>query len=252
MARAVSVEYSRTQLSDEVTHRIAARTVSGRDHETMTHVQRDTHVTKQRMAMRSNFPWSDFKKLRTPELSSSSSTSTALSPKNFLMLNPGKTELIVFGSKQVLSELEINGVFISSSICIRLVCEAKNLGFTLDSSLSLNSQIKKLKAANCNKLRNISKMKPFLSPSQLETITQSLVISSLDYCNSLNYGANSTVLKQLQLIQNRACRIIKGLKRRDGIEPYLQELHWLKIQERIEFKILLLTFKAIHGLAPPY
>ena len=40
-------------------------------------------MTKQRMAMRSNFPWSDFKKLGTPELSSSSSTSTALSPKNF-------------------------------------------------------------------------------------------------------------------------------------------------------------------------
>ena len=58
-------------------------TVSGRGHETMTHVPRDTHVTKQRMAMRSNFPWSDFKKLGTPELSSSSSTSTALSPKNF-------------------------------------------------------------------------------------------------------------------------------------------------------------------------
>ena len=79
----VSVEYSRTQLSDEVTHRIAARTVSGRDHETMTHVPRDTHVTKQRMAMRSNFPCSDLKKLGTPELSSSSSTSTALSLKNF-------------------------------------------------------------------------------------------------------------------------------------------------------------------------
>ena len=60
-----------------------ARTVSGRDYETMTHVPRDTHVTKQRMAMRSKFPWSDFKKLGTPELSSSSSTSTALSPKNF-------------------------------------------------------------------------------------------------------------------------------------------------------------------------
>ena len=79
----VSVEYSRAQLSDEVTHRIAARTVSGRDHEIMTHVPRDTHVTKQRMAMRSNFPCSDLKKLGTPELSSSSSTSTALSLKNF-------------------------------------------------------------------------------------------------------------------------------------------------------------------------
>ena len=81
-----------------------------------------------------------------------------------LMLNPGKTEFIVFGSKQVLSELEINGVFVSSSICIRLVCEAKNLDFTLDSSLSLNSRIKKLKPANCNKLRHISKMKPFQFP----------------------------------------------------------------------------------------
>ena len=49
----------------------------------MMHVPRDTHVTKQRMAMRSNFPWSDFKKVGTPELSSSSSTSTALSPENF-------------------------------------------------------------------------------------------------------------------------------------------------------------------------
>ena len=49
----------------------------------MTHVPRDTHVTKQRMAMRSNFPCSDLKKLGTPELSSSSSTSTALSLKNF-------------------------------------------------------------------------------------------------------------------------------------------------------------------------
>ena len=47
--------------------------------------------------------------------------------EHFLMLNPGKTEVIVFGSKQVLSELDINGVFISSSLCIRLVCQAKNL-----------------------------------------------------------------------------------------------------------------------------
>ena len=77
-------------------------------------------------------------------------------------------------------------------------------------------------------------------------------MSPLDYCNSLYHGVNTTALKQLQLIQNRACCIIKGLKRRDGIEPYLQELHWLNIQERVEFKILLLTFKTINELAPSY
>ena len=172
--------------------------------------------------------------------------------EHYLMLNSDKTEIIVFGPKQVLSELEINGIFVNSSICVRLVNFAKNLGFTLDSKLTLDTQIKKLKAANCNKLRNIAKMKPFLTSKQMEIIIQALVMSSLDYCNSLYYGINQSLHKQLQSLQNRACRIIKGLKKKDGTEPHLQELHWLRIQERIEFKILLLTFKSINGIAPSY
>ena len=60
------------------------------------------------------------------------------------------------------------------------------------------------------------------------------------------------MLKQLQSLQNRACRIIKGLKKREGVEEHLKDLHWLKVQERIEFKILLLTYKSLHGLAPSY
>ena len=172
--------------------------------------------------------------------------------KHYLQLNPGKTEIIIFGSKKVLSELEINGVFLKPSVCIRTVQVAKNLGFLLDSTLRLDPQIKKLKASVCYKLRNISKMRPFLSEKQLQIITQALVISSLDYCNALYIGANQSILKQLQNLQNRAGRIIKGLKRKDTVEPYLEELHWLKVKERIEFKVLLLTFKCIHGLAPKY
>ena len=171
---------------------------------------------------------------------------------HYLQLNPGKTEIIVFGPKQMLSNLEINGIFIKPSVCIRLVNVAKNLGFTLDSALTLDPQIRKLKAANCHKLRNIAKMKPFLSEKQMQIIVQSLVISSLDYCNAIYYGAKQSVLKQLQLLQNRACRIIKGLKKREGVEEHLKDLHWLKVQERIEFKILLLTYKSLHGLAPSY
>ena len=172
--------------------------------------------------------------------------------EHFLQLNPGKTELIAFGPKHLLSDLEIKGVFVKPSVCVRLVDTTKNLGFTLDSLLTLDPQIKKLKAANCHKLRNIAKMKPFLSESQMQIIVQSLVLSSLDYCNALYYGTNQSIIKQLQLLQNRACRIVKGLKRRDEVNSSLKDLHWLKIQERIEFKILLLTFKAIHGLAPSY
>ncbi|XP_063691198.1 protein CBFA2T3-like [Bolinopsis microptera] len=95
-------------------------------------------------------------------------------------------------------------------------------------------------------------MKPFLSETQMQIIVQSLIISSLDYCNALYFGANHSVLKQLQSLQNRACRLVKGLKKREEVDPYIKELHWLKVQERIEFKILLLTFKLLHGLAPSY
>ena len=57
---------------------------------------------------------------------------------------------------------------------------------------------------------------------------------------------------QLQSIQNRACRVIFGLKKTDSVDDKLKLLHWLKVQERVEFKILLLVFKSINGLAPSY
>ena len=66
------------------------------------------------------------------------------------------------------------------------------------------------------------------------------------------YGCNRTVLSQLQTIQNRACRVVLGLKKRDRVDDSLQSLHWLKVSERIEFKLLLLAYKSIHGLAPIY
>ena len=114
---------------------------------------------------------------------------------HFLLLNPGKTEIIVS------SEI-IYGTFLSSSICIRFVSTVKNLGFHLDSNLNFKKQISSLKSSCYHKLRNISKMQPHLSSKQLEILTISLVTSSLDYCNSLYYGINSLLLNQLQSIQN--------------------------------------------------
>ena len=95
-------------------------------------------------------------------------------------------------------------------------------------------------------------MKKFLSPKQCETLMHTLVFLSLDYCNSLYYGINSNNMQQLQLIQNKACRIVLGLKKQTSVDENLMKLHWLKIQERVEFKLLLLTFKCLNGMAPTY
>ena len=95
-------------------------------------------------------------------------------------------------------------------------------------------------------------MKPFLTTKQITMLVQAVVGSLLDYCNALYFGCSKSVISQLQSIQNRACRVIFGMKKRDSVDVKPQSLHWLKIPERIEFKILLLVDKSLNGLAPCY
>ena len=95
-------------------------------------------------------------------------------------------------------------------------------------------------------------MKGYLSITQVRILVQAVILSKLDYCNALYFGCNSSVIKQLQVIQNRACRIIFGMSKTQSVDLKLKELHWLKVNERIEFKIMLLVFKSVNGLAPKY
>ncbi|KAJ0008550.1 hypothetical protein NQD34_015965 [Periophthalmus magnuspinnatus] len=59
-------------------------------------------------------------------------------------------------------------------------------------------------------------------------------------------------MRSLQLVQNAAARVLTGTKRRDHISPVLKYLHWLPVELRIKFKVLLLTYKALNGMAPSY
>ena len=62
----------------------------------------------------------------------------------------------------------------------------------------------------------------------------------------------SCEIDKIQRIQNTAARIIEGSSHRSPIAPLLQKLHWLPIEKRIKFKIILLTFKLLSGSAPSY
>lgn len=50
----------------------------------------------------------------------------------------------------------------------------------------------------------------------------------------------------------RMPRLLTGTRKRDHITPVLSSLHWLPVQCRIDFKILLMDFKALHNMSPIY
>ena len=86
----------------------------------------------------------------------------------------------------------------------------------------------------------------------VEILVHAFVSSKLDYCNSLSYNIPKYVLNKLQFEQNTAARLITCSRKYDHTTPILIYLHWLPIAKRIKFKILLLTFKALHEQSPIY
>ncbi len=91
-----------------------------------------------------------------------------------------------------------------------------------------------------------------MSFDDLKHVIHALILSRLDYCNSLYLGIPAVLLNRLQLLQNAATRLLTGTKKQVSVSPVLASLHWLPVHFRVQFKVLLYVFKALHGLAPEY
>ena len=88
---------------------------------------------------------------------------------------------------------------------------------------------------------NIKRISQFLPGDKLEMALQAFVTSRIDYCNGLLYRLPDCEIAKLQRV---AARLLMSCKRYDHMTPVLVNLHWLPVRYRINFKILLLTFKA--------
>ena len=168
---------------------------------------------------------------------------------NNLKLNSNKTQCIIFSRKSSKSAIAFLKA-VNQDSSMDFLNSVKNLGSFLYSNLTIEHQTKHV-VKNCFfHIHNIGKIRQFLTVESCEVLVNNLVISHLDYCNAVYYGLPNYLLLRLQKVQNTAARLISCTHKYDHITSVLIELHWLPIEYRLKFKILLHVFKVINGLSP--
>ena len=171
--------------------------------------------------------------------------------RNRLMLNEDKTDFLLIGTRQQLLKVNFTRIAVGSEV-IECKSSVRNLGSWFDSQLNMSVHISKLCAAAFYHLHNISRIRRFLSFDSTKALVHALITSRVDYCNSLLYGLPATQLNKIQRVLNAAARLVCRSPRYCHITPLVYKLHWLPVNLRIRFKVLLFVFKAIHGIAPSY
>ena len=171
---------------------------------------------------------------------------------SFLKLNASKSQVIIFAPKFLASQVYIDQIKLSNGCSIPVSTMVTTLGVLVDRELSYTPQINVICSGSYKLLRNLASVRKFLNAHDLRLLVQSIIISRIDNCNSLLYGVLASSRNKLQKLQNSCARLIYGKKRRDHVSPLLHELHWLPVQKRIVFKILLFVFKSYLNLVPLY
>lgn len=171
---------------------------------------------------------------------------------NKLKLNNGKTEFLVVVSRyyqdlvnEVQPVIRIGGSVIRPSKSIR------NLGATFDTRMSMQPHVNNITRASYHHLRSLSRVRRHLDISTCTAAVRALILTRLDYANSLLANLPENCLNKLQLVQNNAARLATRTPRRAHITPVLKELHWLPVRQRVQHKVMTMTYRALHSKTAP-
>ena len=170
---------------------------------------------------------------------------------NLLKLNDGKTKFIIIGTRQqleLIGEIEIR----IGTDTIKPTPWVRNLGYFYDSELKGHIHVAKLVSSTFITICRISRVRHLLNIDTCKTPMQALVLLKLNYCNSLLLGMPKYLLHRVQKIQNMASRVINNCRKYDSVMEDMKNLHWLKIPERIDYKVAVLIFQCINNQAPTY
>jgi len=171
---------------------------------------------------------------------------------NCLCVNPSKTEYVLVGTWQQCAKINNAALDFNSSI-LAPSSSVRSLGVIFDSELNMSKQISAVCSSCHYAIRQLHQVRPSLNFNSSKLLANALVSSKLDFCNSLYYGLPQNQIHRMQLVQNSLARVVcPGISRRDHISPILRSLHWLPVEQRIQYKLLVLSYKTLLYNQPTY
>jgi hypothetical protein len=176
---------------------------------------------------------------------------SAWTMSNRLQLNPTKTEVLWCTSTRRQHQLPTTPNQLGSAM-ISSVTTVRDLGFHINSDVTLTTHVTATVRACFSVLRQIRSVQRSLTRDALIVLLRALVISKVDYCCSALVGISGTQISRLQSVLNAAARLVFAGRKSDHVTPYLRDLHWLKVTERIQFRLCVLVYRCLHGTAPSY
>ena len=170
---------------------------------------------------------------------------------NRLQLNAAKTEVMWCSSHRRQHLTPVTPLMVCSN-AIEPSSSVRNLGIFIDSDMSMNTHVTRTVSACFAALRQIRSIRRSVSQPILRTLVASMVLCRLDYGSSTLAGLPAHQLNRLQSVLNAAARLILSGRKYDHVTPLLRQLHWLKMPERVTYRLAVLAFRCLHGLAPSY
>jgi len=127
-----------------------------------------------------------------------------------------------------------------------------DIGTYLDSDVSMRTHVAKTVSSCFAMLRQIRSVSWSVTKPILVSLVVTLVLTRLDYgCATLD-GLPDCLLNRLQSVLNAAARLVNSIQKFDHVASLLHDLHWLRVPERIQFRLAVLVYRCLHDLAPPY
>jgi len=122
----------------------------------------------------------------------------------------------------------------------------------MDSELTRKEHVAIITAACFYHIRRMRQVRRRIGQEVTQQLVLALIMSRLDYCNSVLAGLPTSTIQPLQRVQNAAARLVFGLSRSDHVTPTLIQLHWLQASYSIKFKLCCLVHAIHYGRSPAY